>query len=554
MANRLLSFIAPPTGMASPAIATLGLGDAVSATGLEVPAPAGTFDPGIDTIPPITASFADHYLFDYYYRIWVFPSELVAQNPQYETPIPFFIWNAFPIPITNAITSVIGVNDEGLSFLGLAAPFRAIEYRQVNVVIGSDAPPNIEAEFTFEFELGSGFFRFIANLSNILEIPIESGITVTYSWLTDVLRNYDGSEQRIALRQRPRRNFDIRVMLNDDAERKRIYDSLYKGAKSFLVMPGYFRQTPLRVATVIADNKIFCNPKEADLRVGSQVLVLKPDGTFLVDEVIGLFADHVTVATPFSEVIPAIKSKVFAGIRTRLPDNSGLRMRSIAGEAQLLLNEYQALESIVHPQATVELTTYRGLPVLERRALGEEAPENFSSGITIIDNETGLPEQFSSWDQNFVQGERRYLVNTLFNSADFDYWLKFLEYCRGQQRSFYTSTYREDLVWDSSVPLTDATITVLGLEYGQIYFGTPAYAQLEIVTSIGTYWKTISGVALGTATATLSFDELIVEDLTGVTVERISYLVRARLATDTVVFTFEHTHALLALSLRAVVE
>lgn len=554
MPNRIMSWIVVPTGLTPLTLASTTIGDAHGVDLFATPAPTGTFDPDIDTLPAVTGSFSEHYLFDYYYRIWVFPSELVAQNPQYETPIPFFIWNAFPIPITNAITSVIGVNDEGLSFQGLAAPFRAIEYRQVNVVIGGDAPPNIEAEFTFDFESGLGFFRFIANLSNILEIPLESGINVTYSWLTDVLRNYDGSEQRIALRQRPRRSFDIRVLLNDDAERKRIYDSLYRGAKSFLVMPGYFRQTPLRVSTVIADNKIFCNPKAADLRVGSQVLVLKPDGTFLVDEVIGLFADHVTVATPFSEVIPAIKSKVFAGIRTRLPDNSGLRMRSIAGEAQLLLNEYQAIDSLVHPQATVTLTTYKGLPVLERRPLGEEAAENFMAGLTIIDNETGLPEQFTSWDQNFVNGERRYLVNTLFSSTDMDYWLKFLEHCRGQQRSFFTSTYREDLVWDSSVPLVDASITVLGLEYGQIYFGTPAYAQLEIVTSIGTYWRTISAVALGTATATLTFDELITDDLTGVTVERISYLIRARLGTDQVVFTFEHTHALLALSLKAVVE
>jgi hypothetical protein len=514
----------------------------------------GSFDTTVSVLPAITGVFSEHYLFDYYYRIWVVPAELVAQNPQYETPIPFFVWNAFPVPARNAVTSIVATNGDGISIVGLALPFRAVEYREVSVVIGGDADPNIDADFQFIFESGVGLFSFIANLSNILQIPLESGVNVTYSWLTDVLRNYDGSEQRIALRQRPRRNFDIQILLNDDVERKRLYDSMYRGAKSFMVMPAYFRQTPLRAATVIADNKIFCDPKAADLRVGSQVLILKPDGTYFVDEVVSLAVDHVVISTPLTEVMPPLRSIVFAGIRCRLPDNSSLRMRSVAGEAQLLLNEFTPQDSLVHPQASVTLTTYKGLPVLERRPLGDEAMEAFGAGLTIIDNETGLPEQFSSWTQNFVSGERRYLVNTLFSANDYDYWMAFLQYCRGQQRSFFTSTYRDDLVWRDGFALTASTIEVEGLEYGQIYFGSPSYAQLEIVTSIGTYWRTIDAVSLGTANATLEFDELITEDLTGVTVERISYLVRARLGSDSVLFTFEHTHALLALSLRTVVE
>lgn len=553
MPYKVTDFIAADISGATLPVADTGPLDLVSFELLESSV-TGSFATPIDVIPPVSGGFAGHYLFDYYYRIWIFPAQLVAQNPQYETPIPFFVWNAFPVPAMNAVTSIVATNADGISVLGLTTPFRAVEFRPVNVVIGADADPNIDADFQFIFELGVGLFSFIANLSNILEIPLESGVNVTYSWLTDVLRNYDGSEQRIALRQRPRRNFDIRILLNDDAERKRLYDSMYRGAKSFMVMPAYFRQTPLRVATVIGDNKIFCDPKAADLRVGSQVLVRKPDGTYFVDEVEALATDHVVISTPLTEVMPPLRSIVFAGIRSRLPDNSSLRMRSVAGEAQLLLNEFTPQDSLVHPQASVTLTTYKGLPVLERRPLGDEAMEAFGAGLTIIDNETGLPEQFSSWTQNFVSGERRYLVNTLFSGTDYDYWMAFLQHCRGQQRSFFTSTYRDDLVWLPGFALTASTIEVQGLEYGQIYFGSPSYAQLEIVTSIGTYWRTIDAVSLGTANATLEFDELITEDLTGVTVERISYLVRARLGSDSVMFTFEHTHALLALSLRTVVE
>ncbi|WP_305016859.1 hypothetical protein [Mycobacterium tuberculosis] len=54
------------------------------------------------------------------------------------------------------------------------------------------------------------------------------GIQEQFEWLTDILDNHDGTEQRIALRPRPRRKFTMALTLLDDADRKALYDKLYK--------------------------------------------------------------------------------------------------------------------------------------------------------------------------------------------------------------------------------------------------------------------------------------------------------------------------------------
>lgn len=531
-------------------------------TGISAPAVAGGVGtPVVTTIASVPGVLAGHFLYDFYYRIWVIPTTLLAQNPQYDTPIPFYIWNAYPQPDENNLDLVSGVDADGLTVEGATpAAFGALEYRQMGIVITPDAPGNVDATFTFDFAAGVGFLRFVASIANVLALQFEDGIRVEYAWLTDVLERYDGSEQRLALRERPRRTFGGDIVLTDDADRKALYDQIYKTATGLIVIPMFQHQTPLRAPTVIGDNKIYCNTKRANLRVGGYVLLLKRNGAQVLAKVSAIFADYVEVETAHSEAVAMSGTKVMSAITTRLPDQSGLTMRAKDGTANLIFSEYQAQDTLTHPLATVALTPHYGTPVLERRPLATDADEKFSTGLTTIDNETGRPARFTAWDQKYVTGERQYLINTLFDSDDLDYWYTFLEYCRGQQKHFLASTWREDLVWAGVGSFTVNTIEVAGLDYAQLYAEVPTYGNLEIETDQGTFWVKVLAASSGVSSTVITFQDAITADTAGnavgdlsvATVTRISYLMTNRLGSDRVSVTHRNTYATLTLNLKAV--
>lgn len=513
---------------------------------------AGGFVPGIGvTLDPVAITIGGSYLFDYYYRIWVFPPTLVAQNPQYDTPIPFYVWNAYPQPAENTLEALNVTDGDGITINGLTpAAFDALEYRQMGVVITPDAPGSVDASFVFDFEQGLGFFRFIASIANVLALEFEDGIRVDHAWLTDVLQRYNGDEQRLALRERPRRTFGGEIVLTSDAERRQLHDQIYKVATGLIVIPMYQHQTPLRAATVIGDDRIYCNTKRADLRPGGYVVLIKRDGTEVLARVSEVFADYVTLDAAHAEAVQVAGTKVMSAIATRIPDMSGFSMRAKDGNASLQFAEFAAQDTLLHPLAEVTLEEHQGLPVLEKRPLADDADEKFGTGLTTIDNEIGRPARFTAWDQKYVRGDRSYLINTQFTPGDLDYWFAFLEHCRGQQRSFFASTWREDLV--PAGTFTTSTLEVVGTDYSQLYFGTETYANLEIISSAGRYLVTVINATLVGGNTVLEFSPPIADDLTGVTIERISYLMKMRLGSDKVSILYRNTHAILSLSLKAV--
>jgi len=514
---------------------------------------AGSSVVAIRPFPTRGGNLAGAYLFDYYYRIYVVPAVLTANNPQFGIPIPFAIWNAYPQPTTNTITGITALDADGLVLSAeVGDVFAAVEYRAVTITVTPDAPPAVDANFIFTFTEGAGPFRFIAAIANVLGLAIEEGLPIEYEWLTDVLRAYDGTESRVALRARPRRTFKPRILIQNDAERKQLYDTVYKGVAGLLVLPAVQHQSPLRADTIIGDTAIVCNTKQADLRVGEFCIIRTRAGESFLFKVLAVDPTFATIDSGHAVAIPRRGAVVTSAISCRVRNGAGVRMNAIAGSLAIDLSAFDTRAQLTHPASVAALTLYNDVPVLERRPLDSEAPELFDAGLSIIDNETGKPAQFTAWDQKYFSGERQYQINTLFEQTDIDYWFTFLDYCRGRQRSFYTSTFRNDLVQAPLGVWTGAQLEVVGLDYNALYASSPTYQNIELVTSEGTFYLTVdSAEALGDNTLLTFLDGAPVDPLL-TTIERISYLPRVRLLEDTVTITYENTRALVNIGLRAV--
>lgn len=511
--------------------------------------PAATALANATSGPPLRG-FMDHF----YFRIWVIPHILDAQNPQRNTPIPVDIWNAYLE--SNPVDSITSENALGLTLdLTEDDVLAALEIREVNITITDDAPYEIDALFHFDFTLGGSTLRFLASLADILPIDAETGIQEKFDWLTDILKNYDGTEQRIALRPRPRRTFILGLTLLNDADRKALHDKIYKTIALSIIVPAYQYQTQLKADTVIGDNKIYCNPVRADLREGESVILATADGLFFYYRIETVNEDHVVISTAFAQVIKKRTTRVVGGFTGRLPDRTALSMQSISGSAQISITMVDSRDQIAYPDYAVTLPMMGEFPMLLRNPLADgDTPESFDAGLEVIDNQTGKPAQYTSWDQRYISGQRTYLINWIFNKDEMQFWRVFLDYCRGQQRQFYTPTYRQDLVPFEGYELLPGQIEVFGSEYATLYFESPTYKHIEIESTAGTFQVEVSSVENNGASTVLHFATPIDGALTGATVSRISYLLLCRLGADSVLFTHQDTYSTVQLTLRTIKE
>lgn len=488
----------------------------------------------------------------FYFRIWPIPPVLDAQNPRVGSPVPFSIWSAFLEP--NTVESITGTGIDGLEVsIAEGDVFDTLELKHATVTLTEEAPFQVDARFRFAFEQGSAGLRFLALLADILPIEANTGIVETFMWMTDVLPNYDGSEQRIALRGRPRRSLDISLDLLDDADRKALYDKIYKTAALTLITPIHQYQSVLKKDTVIGDNKIYCNPRLADIREGEDIIVRDRTGAMFFYRAQAVNDDHVVISTAFSQVIRARGAKVVGGFAGRLPNMTALSMQSKSGKASIKVEFVNPRDQLAYPNYPIALPTYGDHVMLLRRPLASDAEEAFDAGLEVIDNGTGRPAQYTAWDQRYVQGARQYLINTMFDRDEIQFWRTFLDYCRGQQRTFLTPTYRADLVPVEGAELLGSQIEVQGSEYATQYFPIGTYRWIEIEYGDGLVHQTrVSSVENNGGSTVVHFETAIGGDLTSVSVSRISYMLLTRLGSDTVTLTHDNTFSTLNINLRTV--
>lgn len=521
-------------------------------------ASVGTFGaavtPDATSLPDAASAVPLRHFADlFYFRIWAIPNIVDAQNPKVGSPIPFKLWNAYLEP--NEVENIIPTNATGVTLdLEEGEIFEPLELKTVHAVIDETAPYSIDANFEFDFTYGGTLLRFIALLADILPIEPNEGINERFEWKTDILQNYDGTEQRIALRPRPRRTFEVSMTLIDDVDRKKLYDKIFKTAALTVIAPSYQYQSRLKKKTVIADNKLYTNPKRADLRQDENVIVFTKKGEAFLFKIAAVNEDHVVITTAFSQVIPA-GSVVSGGFAGRFPNKSGLSMNAIGGQSSLKIELVDSRDQLPYPSAGISLPTIKGKPMLLRNPLADgETAETFDVGLETIDNETGKPQFYTAWTQPFVEGARKYLCQTLLEPQELEFWRTFLQYCRGQQRAFYTPTYRQDLKRVEGTDFLVSQIEVEGSDYATQYFASETYRQLQIETSVGTFEVEVENVENNGTSTTLNFTAPIDADLTDAEIYRISYLMLVRLGSDTVTLTHNNTYTIVGLDIRAAVE
>lgn len=503
------------------------------------------------------AGLAGHYLYDFYYRIWVFPSTFVVNNPSLLVDQPFGIWNAYPNPATNTLESITFSGSTGLTISASEGDiYRALEYRTVNLQVTGSAPLNIQTEFNFIFEEGEGHMLFASIRSVILRIEPEVPVVETWAWLSDIMVSYDGTEQRTSLRDRgPRRTLKIDIPIDGNASYREHFQDLWTNIAAGTVFPYYQYATENTIAAPSGDTTVYLNPARSDFRETENVLIAAPAG-FHVAKITTLETDHIILDAPFPFDLPLGQALVMPCAEGFVANESKLDMQAWESGVLTLEGRISTVrDSLLRPGSETTFALMGPYIILDKRPISPDTTDTtFDGGAELIDYNPAILKLISSWTIPKIQFNRQYLVQRQWHPEDMDWWRDFLHYQMGRLVPFFAPTWRSDLELAEAPSPTASQIKTTGNFYSNtLYPSNPALRYITIQSPGGVHHAEVTSVFNnGDGTDTITFIPHLPVDDGWTDITCISFLIKCRLANDVVTLTHSALHTIFELSFRSI--
>lgn len=401
---------------------------------------------------------------DIYDTIWVVPSELRVGAVTAQVNREIEVWNAYRE--TRTLDDIAVTSGEGIQVFGPTLPheFGLLESRFFTVEVLPEGPATIDAHYLLVFltDEGEPDFRVIGQRIIQWTIPPNwrQSYDETLSYRTEVLTADDGSEQRIGLRQMPRRSLAFTPLVNSQV--KRDYQRLLATwqARAY-AMADWARGVGMQGLPPGGQIVQLMEPMP-ELEEGRLIVLRAPGeaGTSQAIEVETISGNglSVTLNSPVAEAFP-VGSRAYPGLLVHAePSLSSRRLTSDVATVQVAFRE---LWRAGYPELGTPDLEWRGLEVLLRRPNWADSPDHdhvypfewLDAGKGAFDYRTPV---------DAPQDVRR-LHYTLEGRDEIRWWVRWFARVRGRRGEFYAPTWDRDLEASANLlegsfqlPITDA--------------------------------------------------------------------------------------------------
>lgn len=413
----------------------------------------------------------------------------------------------------------------------------------------------MESSASFDYSiLESGDIVSIANFDYLVEdqplpdlpaielYPLEP-VKEGWAWKTLVNISHVGKEQRIALRQRPRIMISYSSAIPDEALRIPAYNQLYWSIGKTPKIPFFQYATKLTSPLLAGEVELKFDPDKTYIQANTPICLYWPrTRQYLFTQVTSMTATGAILEEPLSDTLEA-DWEVMPVYYMRLPNLSEISMEALTGEYPIA-GEQAYRRRFLRLEANVVVPTFEGRPILAIRPIAVNSlQEQFDSNAEVLDNETGLPKPYSSFENPFINGEVQWLVD---RETDMDFWRALLDSLRGQQGSFFLPTWREDLT-----PLENGLsfIVVSETDYAD-KFDHDTYGYLQFEMASGVQHRTVTSVSTVTEGLRVNLSSPLPDE----EIETVSFLNRVRLNEDVVYLDHYRHHSIISLPIRTINE
>ena len=370
------------------------------------------------------------------------------------------------------------------------------------------------------------------------QLPIRE----SFAWLTSVLTSADGSQKRQALRSKPRQEMGLTYLYGDEVTNVAIENILRNPAKitNAKGLPVWIDKTLLTASASISDTSItVASTDDRDFRIGGpQGLGLLYDPDTNDTEVFSISSFTSTTINFTSGLIKAwpIGTEVYPLRTAIIKANPGQRLWNLnPREVSLVFDLPQG------PDDSDEsgFPTYLGTPVFNNLLTndGINYQRKWEWNLTRTGGDTSLNDSITV---------RRFpSVGSTFkmfwdNRSEYWAWRKWLFARRGRQKNFWLPTNRNDFILQRDETGITNTFRYEINGYEDL-FEAGSYIYIRVAYTDGSYdYREITAVqTVGVEYEELTVDSSFSQIINSINVDKISFLIKCTLDSDTVEFSHE---------------
>jgi hypothetical protein len=367
----------------------------------------------------------------------------------------------------------------------------------------------------------------------------DGSLTERRQYLTEILKAYDGKEQRRALRKQPRILIRERLITTRRKESAALDAFLWQWQNKRFGIPFWPDQQRLQAEAAAAQNEVLIDTSNRKFLAGGYAMIWADPFTSEAGLIDSVEVDRIVMAAPLNFTWAA-GAKVVPVLMGRLSDRVNIaRVSTGAGTSEL---EF-ICEPLELPAPASAPVTYQGFEVLTAEPNGAHDRDTDSSrslaaldsgfGKVNVDDRSGIalvkPNGFS-W---FCYGRSEIALAG-----------EFLQRAFGSLTPFWVPTYQHDLPLAANYTGNATTISIQNVGYTNAFLAFPArrfVAFLMLDGSGNRYYREITGSVDAGTTETLTLDSAI--RATDIVKEQclVSFLTLVRLAVDDPEITWHRT-------------
>lgn len=322
-------------------------------------------------------------------------------------------------------------------------------------------------------------------------IPIlaryEQAYDEVYEFKNNVLPSDDGSDQRLSVRPLPREIYNVKYRLTG-VPRQRFQSLLFDRQDVILSLPLYDEETTISSDVTATDTVInVIDGDLADFRVGGYALLITDELTFevgevqsitsttitLVDQVVGSYAAATTMIVPLR-----------LGHISNVPAGADFKRFLEDGDVEFTVDDLDA-GTPTESSSAWNSATYDGKPLLDEcnPMDGTTKRQSFEREVIVMDNDTGLLYQDSGWSRSKRISQKGFVARS---RAQVTSLRRFLRWSRGEQKSFYLPTKKNDLTIADDLAIGTAILDVEKIDYERFVKSVRPRADIRVVYDDGT--------------------------------------------------------------------
>lgn len=432
----------------------------------------------------ISASFFD----DYYNRIWLLPSVVAFGSLTSTTSVPIVIWNTHNTPVTLESVGAFGDSSLSLSALPIPLELKPLASFQFTLTADVEGDPDIDAQIGFDFTpIEQVSLLVTGNRSRIWEFPPNwsSPLEISLEYKTEIITSRDGSEQRIADRQTPRKSMSFEAVANDAAFRSFVR---FMNARQNLstIMPEFNRGAHL-AALAVPGATLLSLEETPNWIMVDQLVVLYEGGTngnrSEVRRIVEFAANTITLNAPLSGEW-TVGSRIYPAVIGRIADQISVSQRG--NRTSVIAVRFDVDPGSEHqPPDGSPAVTHLGREVFMKRPNWSSSPSpEFRAVLEQVDYSIGRVSNFTPVSFNDRYQKANFVALDRGEAEDL---MAFFRRHFGQAKEFFMPTYTEDLRISDMIYADTTTMRVEGREVAADFGDLEVFRDFVLFLDDGTH-------------------------------------------------------------------